>query len=304
MAQIPPWVPALDSCISQSPKPHTFTFCTISHENMPKARTCVFRSWLFSDASTGVLVFTTDKRSNKISDLAHQDGKYEACFYFPNFSMQFRLSGFTQILSHHQYPSMTDISSTTIPCMPPPSPTAPPGFYPGGTHLTPYPPNMQHNRHHHHQQQQHSQHLQNPHNNFNQFVPRPSIPPPSKKYPVYSPGYKKTHDIYLEYTRPPSPTPEEWRAEYCRIWAEMRQSTKAAFRQPTPGTVMTDQNAYLIDAISRGVDGISDDAGMSNFTVLVMFVNHADCLTDRYMNRRLLYHRVNEGEWVEEQVCP
>lgn len=84
----------------------------------------------------------------------------------------------------------------------------------------------------------------------------------------------------------------------------MRQSTQATFRRPPPGSHMSPPSHRAIDKIARGVDGYSDESGLENFTVLVMFVNHADCLTDKYMNRRILYHRVNEGEWVEEEVCP
>lgn len=89
-----------------------------------------------------------------------------------------------------------------------------------------------------------------------------------------------------------------------RVWTELRQSSKAAFRRPTPGSVMSQHSSHALDKIARGVDGYSDDSGMKNFTVLVMFVNHADILTDRYINRRLAYHRVNEGEWLEEEICP
>lgn len=293
MAQIPPWVPALSSCIAQSPRPHTFTFCTVSRDNMPRARTCVFRSWLFNDPSTGVLIFTTDQRSSKISDLIYQDGKYEACFYFPAMSMQVRLSGFTQILSYHQYPTAMDIASSSGPGRHPPSPTGTPAFYPttsahpaAAAAMSQMPPNtishaMFANQH------------------------QTSYNPPSKKYPVYSPTYKSTHDMFSSSQgRAPAPSPDEWRAEFLRVWSTMRQSAQASFRRPPPGSPMSPPSHSAIDKIARGVDGYSDESGLENFTVLVMFVNHADCLTDRYMNRRVLYHRVNEGEWVEEEVCP
>lgn len=81
---IPPWVPTLELCLSQASTPHTFTLSTISKNGFPRARTCVFRSWLFNDKSTGVILFTTDLRSQKIQDLQSNDGKFEACFYFPN----------------------------------------------------------------------------------------------------------------------------------------------------------------------------------------------------------------------------
>lgn len=145
---IPPWVPTLDLCLSQAPHPHTFTFGTVSKDGMPRARTCVFRSWLFDDKSTGVLLFTTDLRSGKIDDLRFSDGKFEACFYFnkndltgphtasgsrksPASSVQIRLSGFAQPLmpARNFYPTLYIPLEQPTPYnmasfQPPPSPTS------------------------------------------------------------------------------------------------------------------------------------------------------------------------------------
>lgn len=272
---MPPWVPALDSCISQSPRPHTFTFCTVSLDNRPRARTCVLRSWLFNDKSTGVLIFTTDKRSSKISDLNHNNGNFEACFYFENTSMQFRLSGFAQVLSLDQYPTMAQHpqSVQTSFIQSPPSPS----FYPQSLANTP------------------------PSSDEDWFESKSFA---AAAYPVYSPSWKSLHDIYShDCGQPPVPTATEWKQEYLRIWSEMRHSAKSSFRRPMPGTALTKPSANLIDAISRGVDGTSDDVGLENFSVMVMFINGADVLADK-VNRRSLYERVEGDDWVEQEVCP
>lgn len=83
----------------------------------------------------------------------------------------------------------------------------------------------------------------------------------------------------------------------------MRQSAKASFRRPSPGSTLSQSNAQLIDAISRGVDGSHDERGLENFAVMVMFVNNVDCLVDR-LNRRSHFSRVNVDEWSEQEVCP
>ena len=102
---------------------------------------------------------------------------------------------------------------------------------------------------------------------------------------------------------PPAPTPEEWRKEYLRIWDSMQGSMKSSFRRPPPGTPLTEEKAHLIDKISRGVDGSSDESGQENFVVMVMFVNSADLLLDR-LCKRFQYQRVEGTEWIEQEVCP
>lgn len=124
MSLMAQWVPLFDNCLASTPPPHTFTYCTVSNEGMPRARTCVFRSWLFNDKSTGVLIFTTDRRSYKIEDLDRNDGKFEACFYFPNERCQFRLSGFSQLLTNTTYP--TGFSQNIPPVRPLASPSSSP----------------------------------------------------------------------------------------------------------------------------------------------------------------------------------
>lgn len=293
MSRIPPWVPALDACLSQATRPHTFTFCTVSRENQPRARTCVLRSWLFDDKNTGVLLFTTDKRSSKVTDLAHNNGNFEACFYFPNTAMQFRLSGFTQVLSLSQYPSMLQqpAASASLQSYIPSPPS--PSLYGEPVRIATTPPRSDGGR---------GEEDEEENDDWSERMTAKKSKNTSI-YPVYSPSWKTSHDIYNECGLPPKPTPAEWKTEYLRVWSEMRQAAKSSFRRPTPGTSLSESSAHLIDAISRGVDGSSDEDGLENFNVMVMFVNSADVLGDR-VSRRSLYERVSGDDWIEQEVCP
>lgn len=286
MSRLPPWVPAMDTCLSQTSRPHTFTFCTLSRDGLPRARTCVFRSWLFNDRSTGVLLFTTDKRSAKMSDLTYNQGKFEACFYFPNPGAQFRLAGFAQPLSLHQHPTMA--MPAAAPFLPPP-----PHFHymHSQPQLASSPPSSGDDE-------------DSDHDHWS-CAPKPAPPTHNLPYPLYSPAWKEATSIYAAAAEhaPPPPTPDEWRAEYMRIWASMRPEAKASFRRPQPGQPLSPSNSKLIDAISRGVDGSHDERGLDNFIVMVMFVNSVDHLSDR-LNRRAQYDRENIEDWSEQEVCP
>lgn len=88
------------------------------------------------------------------------------------------------------------------------------------------------------------------------------------------------------------------------MWSTIRPATKDKFKRPPPGDYVSAQSAALLDSISRGVDGRSLQMSLDNFTVMVMFVNHADVLRLGPANQRHLYHRANDDEWVEETVCP
>lgn len=293
---IPPWVPSLDMCLVKAPHPITFSFCTISASQMPRARTVVFRSWLFDDKSTGVLVFTTDRRSEKISDLKTNNGKYEACFYFNDqnhHSKQFRLSGFAQVLhpKYGIYPTMNNSSQISAP-------------------FSKYGSSNQNN-------------TRQPSNVASE--PNEQDETKFSQYPLYSPKLLK---LYKEHQKehiataphyphhqssgstssllsypPPGPSIEEWDQEYSRIWDSMSPKAKASFRRPDPGSTLTEDHRRHLDKISRGVDGTGDEAGLDNFAVIVMFVNSADLFFDN-LNRRSKCFRVEEDEWIEEEVCP
>lgn len=316
MSRMPPWVPSLDTCLTQAPRPHTFTFCTISSDNRPHARTCVLRSWLFNDRSTGVLVFTTDKRSCKVADLTHNNGNFEACLYFANASKQFRLSGFAQVLSLDQYPNMTQHQPQMAPIRvnSPPSPVSRPNLNQTQTEQetrgSSDPPPVQ----------QEQRHLR-PDTSRNRLpIPEPETQKAADSwyssldskltlpYPVYSPAWREANKTDLQTEKdlalpPPSPTSAEWKQEYLRIWNGMSPAAKASFRRPYPGSIMSPASAKLIDAISRGVDGSSDEAGLENFNVIVMFVNGTDIFADK-VSRRAVYERGTDDDWTEQEVCP
>ena len=314
MTRIPPFVPNLDYCISQAPRPHTFTYCTVTPSGIPSARTCVFRSWLFNDKSTGVLLFTTDRRSRKVVESSN----YSACFYFPNSSMQFRLSGFAQALTLTEHPTLVpkrDVmkdsgrssTSSSGDNSGNSTPTASIDIEndPFPTLLATPPSSVPHQ--YQQKQQQHpaqfDQQQQQQQDNADDAETLKLNHSCGEAYPLYSPAWLDQNDIYTADSMPPAPTPEEWRQEYLRIWDSMQGSMKSSFRRPPPGTPLTEEKAHLIDKISRGVDGSSDESGQENFVVMVMFVNSADLLLDR-LCKRFQYQRVEGTEWIEQEVCP
>jgi hypothetical protein len=90
-----PWVPAFTSAVSRHAESAafvTFSFATVDIEGCPNVRTCIFRGFLFDDKKTNILTFTTDVRMEKFEHLL-KNPKFEACFWFPNSNVQFRLSG-------------------------------------------------------------------------------------------------------------------------------------------------------------------------------------------------------------------
>jgi hypothetical protein len=65
----------------------------------------VYRGFLFDRNRTGVLVFTTDLRTAKATEIRNNDA-YEAVFYFPEKRRQFRFSGFCELLTDNQFPHL------------------------------------------------------------------------------------------------------------------------------------------------------------------------------------------------------
>ena len=105
------WTTIFEDCIKAESSPFTlFSLATTDRNSTPHCRSCVFRSWLFDEKSTGVMTFTTDKRMSKVQEL-DGNGKFEACFYFAKSNTQFRLSGDTQILLQSSlHPSLSKSS--------------------------------------------------------------------------------------------------------------------------------------------------------------------------------------------------
>lgn len=334
MARIAPWVPSLDTILQTHPRPHTFTFCTVSRGGLPRARTCVLRSWLFDDRTTSALVFTTDKRSEKLDDLEANGGRFEACFYFGgDWGMQFRINGFAQVLTKDVYPSLVPpqlptpglSSSSSSASLPrriegytPPCPPSPASSLPDDVN-----------------DKSSDKDLQLP-STINSRLDALSVTPPASSdwstspnsvattgkeagaadaaaaasaaptaqpYPIYSPMFKQAHDIFTTPFTPPPPTRQDWVTEYTRLWSQMRPSMKSTFRRPAPASPLTAANARAIDSIARGVDGAHDEAGADNFVVVVMFCETVDVVRDR-VGRRSVHRRLGGDEWVEEEVCP
>ncbi|KAK7203885.1 pyridoxamine 5'-phosphate oxidase-domain-containing protein [Myxozyma melibiosi] len=100
---------ALDGPVDESnPAPsYPFTLSTVSVSEFtdertgetksfvrPHARTCMFRGFAFTPNS-GILTVTTDKRMAKFDQIVRPltHGAFEACFYFENDLVQFRIAG-------------------------------------------------------------------------------------------------------------------------------------------------------------------------------------------------------------------
>lgn len=297
MTRIAPWVPSLDSIIQTAPRPHTFTFCTVSREGLPRARTCVLRSWLFDDKTTGALVFTTDRRSAKMDDLQSTGNKFEACFYFGGeYKTQFRIGGVAQVLTKDLYPSLDPLAGSTSTTTSTSTPPSPP--------LAGSPFSKQHPQPHQVPALFPSTPPQSTHH-----WPLSNKPKHSTPYPIFSPAFKLANDIYTSpaATRPQSfpPTSAEWLAEHKRLWSQMRPAMKSSFKRPQPGSPLTTQAAKTLDSIARGVDGQShDETALDNFVVVVMLCDQVDVLVDQQGGKRYMYERIAGDEWVEVEVCP
>lgn len=269
MQSISPWVPLIrEAGLTRSASKFIpFTFCTVSRDNRPKARTCVFRGWLFDDPSTGVLEFTTDIRMNKVDDLQNSD-LFESVFYFPDTRMQFRISGFCQMISSNTFPSLISRS-----------PLSPIGSPRSSTFNGPS-----------------SGSSTNENSNSNSDA---------SLYPICSPS--KSEDELKNLAKSgqfPSPTEQEWTTEYDRLWDALSSNMKSTFKKPPPGTTLNEESRKAIDSISRGADGLSENEGKSNFVVMLMFPNSVDMVNLHDGGQRSLFDRVNYDEWTEEEVCP
>lgn len=257
---MPPWAPQLEACLKTITGPPIMSFCTISRDGMPKARSVVFRSWLFEDKSTGVIMFSTDKRMGKIDDLTSNDGRFEANMYFPEEMIQFRFSGFAQLLSPER--PLPTLASSIAPSIP----------------------------------------LGTPPTRSNSSTPSPSgaNTPTTSFYPVFTPSFHSEGNYETEF---PPPSKDEWMKEYERMWDQSPTHIKQSFKKPPPGRLLTPENQHRLDAISRGVDGSSDESGKENFVVVLMFLNTVDQLS-LSSDRRALFTRKKYDEWIEEDICP
>ncbi|ODQ63354.1 hypothetical protein NADFUDRAFT_84489 [Nadsonia fulvescens var. elongata DSM 6958] len=341
MSCVPPWAPAFENClpapvefvpengafsakssldlneeeaVDGAPKKTRtfsastpFTFCSINPvNNSPQARTCMFRGWLFDNHNTGVMIFTTDRRMQKYSQLK-ANSQFESCFYFEELKKQFRMQGFIQFLSLDEFPEFdTELNTPAVTIQPVKSFTNLAGM---GSHINSF-------------------------NRMEKFEPKVSFSPSLASalastrsttsvssvstddlavtkepfnYPVYSPAYLNYISGACDATmQRPSMAPSEadWTNEYYRVWNSQGSKMKSTFRKPAPKTLLTSEARKKIDSITRGVDGSSDDAGLENFTVVLMFVNQVDYYKLDGIGRRWIYTRIQDDDWKEQEVCP
>lgn len=310
-----PWVPLFEACLprppsprkdvgqsqSQSPSaaasqqsqiqpsqppPTTFTFCTVSATGVPRARTCVFRGFLFNSNRTGVLVFTTDRRMAKVDEIKANDA-YEAVFYFPEHRKQFRFSGFCQLLTNSEFPPL---ASRVPPASP--LPDAPPAGSSAAVSAA---------------TSAASRGRQSPVSASVYPVARPDYYDDRKRASTASGGQDDLEALLPAAPHagiPPQPTDDEWKAEWRRHWEALSPSMRASFRKPPPGTLLTDASQRQLDALSRGVDGASDDDGLDNFACVLLFVNAVDVVDVHDVGRRQYFARVGLDDWTEQDVCP
>lgn len=267
MSCMPAWVPILDSNIKKGGP--IFYFSTVDpHDGSPKVRTCVSRGWLFGDKNNGILTLTTDKRMPKVDQMSKTGGKFEGCFWFPETSIQVRISGTTQCLipQENEYPVSLIGSSL-----------------PG-------------------EDANDSSHISSSVSSSASSASSSSsylLDPKYSLYPIISPSYKAGEAM----TRPCPPSKEEWDSEYDRIWDSIVGKVKSSFRFPVPGSKMTLESRKTLDSIMRGVDGSNPNDGKANFVVVLMLVNKVDIFDDT-KSLRVVYTRRKGDEWKEEEVSP
>jgi len=85
---------------SQEPASRFVTLATVTADQEPRARTVVFRGFLdgVEDSGGATLKFVTDKRSEKIGEIA-SNPKCEVMWYFRDTREQYRLKGVLEAVS-------------------------------------------------------------------------------------------------------------------------------------------------------------------------------------------------------------
>ncbi|CDK26936.1 unnamed protein product [Kuraishia capsulata CBS 1993] len=289
-----PWTPSFASLMSSQQAtglPATFSFSNVGADNLPHVRTCVFRGFLFDDKKTNVLTFTTDRRMMKLKDL-EKNSVFEACFYFPSARKQFRFSGVVRIITCDHSPEVSfdsasisdgSISSTSPSAASSESVSSSSGFAEAEIPIVEldrdfYADNLKDS------------------GIYNELT-----------YHLVSPTQAKNIESISDFSQQPPtlapPTKAEWQNERLRIWKGLSRTMRGTFRQPTPGSRLTPERQKLIDSISRGVDGGSQE--QDNFVVVCMFVNTVDTVDMGVgPGRRVLYKRDRVDHWKEFEVCP
>lgn len=273
MAQVmAPWVPSFTAAAATELETQpfiTFAFATVDQSGLPHVRTVAFRGFLFNEKKTNVLTFTTDKRMIKYGEILSK-GNFEACFYSHKLRKQFRFSGIAKFLDSDRTPNIVLPKPATLP--------------------------------------------ENPKTDESDETPlemeRKSYHPGFVKgddpleYPLISPTLNKAIKGWDELPDLHPPTQDEWDSELNRQWESLSRTMKSSFRKPTPGSKVTKEKQKLLDSISRGVDGGSDDTGLQNFSLVCLFVDEVDYVDLSEGGRRSILRRAAGDQWKETEVCP
>ncbi|KAB8285311.1 pyridoxamine 5'-phosphate oxidase-domain-containing protein [Yarrowia lipolytica] len=290
MSNLPSWVPEFERVFNfkKHEGPLLFTLATVDQQNRPRARTCVCRGWLFNSRNTGVLLFTTDRRMDKTSQLAENDA-FEAVFYSEAHHAQFRIQGFAKLLSDDMTPAMAHAPGSTYDAIgqvlyenknkdqlyrtvddrsyPIYGNSSPQGLSPTGS---PKPDDFEAVK-----------------SRLGNMSDTDSI---TSSDETGATSAASTNS---------SPSSEEWNKEYHRVWDSLSPTTKSSFRKPQPRSLMSDDKKKQLDKFARGVDGEHED--LSNFVVVLLCPNRVDFCTVDGAGYRNIFTRLGEDEWREQE---
>lgn len=312
-----PWIPTFSAAleseqVAKDNKPPfvAFSLATVDADGFPHNRTMVYRGFLFNNKSSNVLTFCTDRRMKKYNELLHND-KFEAVFYFEKIKKQFRFRGRARLIDQDHHPVFDlasiqprNIIESNIQTMDNSSDESGDELELAVLHP--------------HKKADSVTQTATPDHLGDSEPLGPQQTPLA--YPIVSPAlmekllneksaekstaflsFSNLQELGLLDLTPP--TNEEWDAEITRMWQLLSKGLKLSFRRPAPLLPMDDSNQNLVDKILRGVDGKKEEAGLKNFAVVGMFIDHVDYY-DMEKDRRYLYDQGPEYIWSESEVCP
>lgn len=285
-----PWAPALAGSIARELEKQpfvSFQFATVDEHGSPHVRTVIHRGFLFDDRSTNVLTFTTDRRMTKYKELFN-DSAFELCFYSHVARKQFRLRGVARC-----------IDDTTTPKL-----KLPPDIFDQLKNSAEATVTLIADNDNEIETDK-IDYLKFPRSTASDELEYPLLSPEVIAKLEASSGEEGLDPEEISAQLTP-PTEEEWKNERRRIWNTLSRSIKSTFRKPTPGSRLTEEKIKLLDSIGRGVDGASDEDGLENLVVVVLFVDKVDFVDIGYngQGRRLIYRRLAGDHWRETAVCP
>ncbi|ODV92838.1 hypothetical protein CANCADRAFT_1433 [Tortispora caseinolytica NRRL Y-17796] len=266
----PTWAREFESLCEPS---QTFTLCTVS-DGVPHGRTCVFRGWLFDDRRSGVLVITTDARSDKMKDLGLDSYRKSAIknSSSPEPSPSMNPSPFPSVISNYKAsPSQSGIDIANA----------------SAAHIDDIDKNS-------------TASLSNSPFEGVFYFPKPKkqVRLSGQIIPL-SLALPKPTDYFIQ--PPPGKT---WNDEVMRVWNALSDEMRVSFHGPPPGQPLSAQHEKLLDAMSRGVDGNDPSSGLANFVVLLLHVDKVDYVQLKQPIKRTIITRASEDEWNMQNVCP